>query len=721
MGGKMMKRSVLIRLAHISRIAIATLALTAVSCSTNLLDSIVTDVSEAKAAESLNKQLDTTPGKRLPIITAFNWAGNSTTTNNPAVAFNISAEPKAVTSDGTATIAQWYVSESSEPPASDNPNWAAAIPNSWTFSTMPGARTLYVCVRDSLGNISTPYQATITLSSLGGLWLAPYANGCTIAAHEPLVFTANETIAITGATITGTLGEGSLAFSGTENRTVTVTPGSLWSAGAQTITVSCATSYGLPLAMTLTVNAFNGECVATTGNDANDGSVRSPFATIQKAITAATAKYGTTPSVVCIAKGNYTIDSGTVGTGMELADYVSLQGEFTTDFQTFSPAIPLSTNIVDMRTSGNAGESAGGSLYLSGLTNAGTVSFLKLTGSKVDYCPVIQCIDSSPTIENCVIENGGDGTENGNRYAIRISGTSSPRIRNNSVNYNPVTGTFIGGGTSIANSFGIRLYGVTGVDGDISGNTISGGTALDNSYSIAVTALGSGKISIHGNTLVPGTGTSLYGIRVFNTAGVELRVYNNLIYSGNGYTSVSTGTAFGFHLSHSNNSYKLYAMNNTLVLGYPNSIGNTYLVYLNGIDAADEVCLRNNLFVYRSASAADTSAAVYEASASSVKEVRNNGFVGFSAASPAWSDYTGTTRTPLTTIANDDALIGVSVIDNVATGIGVGSPPLFAFTEANGIGLDGNALGWGFTDDFTGATRSGNGTTGWSVGYMERD
>jgi len=41
-----------------------------------------------------------------------------------------------------------------------------------------------------------------------------------------------------------------------------------------------------------------------------------------------------------------------------------------------------------------------------------------------------------------------------------------------------------------------------------------------------------------------------------------------------------------------------------------------------------------------------------------------------------------------------------------------------SFTTA---GIDGSADGWGFSTDKTGSTRTGDGTTGWSIGPYEYD
>ena len=718
--------------------AAAFFLLTLSSCTSKLLDSIKDDVDEQKLADIIAEQDGNTPGTKKPTVEVFQWSGAVTSTNNPAVSFNLSAKANAVSELGPATVDAWYVSESSDVPAADDPKWAAAQPTSYVFSCVNGTRTLYARARDSLGNVSAAAVLTIGLSPLGVDWNESLAFGQEIVAHESLSFTAREPLSATGLTVSGTLGAGIATATGTGNATVTVKPGAtgtgLWQAGAGTVTVHCVTAYGLPLDATIDVKPFNGVCVSTTGSDGNEGGVHSPCKTIAAGIVKATAKYGTGASVVRVAKGTYSIDSSDASQQIKLAAGVTVTGEYSADFLTFSPAASTqfrSTVIKDIRsTDGTSGENAmTATVLFNALSASAGIAYIKIEGASVTYCPVVQCIDSPAVIEHCDIINGGGGND---RYGIRVYGTSSPTIQFNNINYDPSTSLVIGGSSSMTRGIGIRLYVYAGTVGVVGNNTISGGnvsTTDPSAITVAITAgSGNGSLIIRANKIIAGTGYSTYSLQTLTNTNMTLNIYNNLLRCGNGALS------YGLKLvSNTTYSPKYLVRNNTIVLGKPavSSVAE-FCVYVDGLDSGDTTQIENNLIYLITGPSCIT--AVYDASSSGtsiLSAFKNNGFIGINGAglgqvalygvedNGAFSDGFAN----YDTVSSLETFLGSVVASGnlIVTESSINGTTDFSFKTSNGMGLDGASLAWGFNNDYQGTLRTGNGSTGWSVGYLEED
>jgi hypothetical protein len=719
-----------------AKIAVAALfIMTLSSCTSKLLDSIKDDVDEQKLADIIAEQDGNTPETKKPTITVFQWVGGITTTNNPSVLFNIDAKANAVSASGPATLSAWYVSESLDVPEADDAKWSATQPTSYSFSCVNGKRTIYARVRDSLGNVSAAATLSVDLAPLGVDWNGSLVSGQEIAAHESLSFTARENLSASGITVTGTMGAGLATASGTGNAIVTVKPGAagtgLWQAGSGTITVHCVTAYGLPLDATIALSPFNGVCVSTTGSDSNDGGVLSPCKSIAVGINKAAAKYGTSGSVVRVAKGTYSIDSSDASQQIKLAAGVTVKGEYSADFQAFTPAAAnqfRSTIVKDTRaTDGTATENATTSTVLfNGLSSTAGISYLKIEGASVSYCPIVQCIDSPAVIDHCDVINGGGANE---RYAIRIYGASSPTIQFNNVNYDPSTASVIGGSSSVTRGVGIRFYAYSGGAGIVSENYLSGGNGSTSDINATTagitTGSGSGSVTIRANKIIAGSAYCTYSIQTFLVTNMMLSIYNNLMICGNGTLS------YGLQLVSSVAYTPTYLIrNNTIILGEPaTSLTAEFGVGLSGIDSSDNVRIENNLFYAPAVN--NYACAIYELLPQTIASLRNNLFINFDNPALAriaiWGrDDDGSLTNGFInydSISSIDSLLGISVSSgnylDVESRINYLSD--FSFISANTNGLDGSALGWGFTSDFHGNRRTGNETTGWSVGYLEKD
>ncbi|MGD9190071.1 MAG: InlB B-repeat-containing protein, partial [Desulfobacteraceae bacterium] len=190
--------------------------------------------------------------------------------------------------------------------------------------------------------------------------------------------------------------------------------------------------------------------VSTSGDDANPGTLSEPKLTIQSAIDAATE-----PTEVRVAEGTYEITDQ-----ITMKDGVSLLGGYSEDFSK-RDAAAHETIITDTREPTIYGVFS--TIYCSEIS--GTV---RIDGFTINGCNAVDlarsvCIyntDSSPTISNNTITDGGTGT---NTRGIENQ-SSSPIISNNTIN--------VGDTEATARFTGIYNQSSSPI---ISNNTMSGG------------------------------------------------------------------------------------------------------------------------------------------------------------------------------------------------------------------------------------------------------
>jgi hypothetical protein len=109
----------------------------------------------------------------------------------------------------------WFVSESSSAPAAGDGGWSSTQPTSFTLSAGDGAKSVYVYVKDNVGNVqATGKTAAIaldtalpTIAARAG-WGAGAASGATIAGRS---VTFNDTAGGTAKTVAVTASSGSIA------------------------------------------------------------------------------------------------------------------------------------------------------------------------------------------------------------------------------------------------------------------------------------------------------------------------------------------------------------------------------------------------------------------------------------------------------------------------------------------------------------------------------
>lgn len=653
-----------------------------------------------------------------PSIDTFTLT-SATPSDNPAITFNLSTASHGA---GSTTIAGWQVNESATAPLAGGGGWVANAPSGFTVSATAGVHTVYAWAKNEHSKVSGQKWITVTINAPTGTWVVPYAAGYTITAHEVIQVTSSVNLQGTGITVSG-IGAGQCTLEG-DNRTVTLRPGAtgtgLWT-GAGTLTVNATTVSSIPFSTSLSIaTVSNGMCVSSLrGSDAasNNGTVRLPYLTLKKGLDAAATTYGATPNSVMASKGGsaYSVDGSLVSARLVLTTSTSLLGEYADDFQTRSIGSPPTTIISDSSASPDASTSTNPNRvveFASG--SAVSLEGFLVNGGTGGYNTAIYCKNASPNIQHMTIRSGGNGGGNAQRGGLWIEAAASPIVDSNIVN----DGVY-GGGTSVLESDGIILSGITGAP-TIRNNTICGGTASTTAFNSSTDIVingGSGSAVIVRNTLVPGISDYLTGLYYANSS-VVTRFADNLVQVG--VRQAATGSHARGVLVNGTSS-NVSVRNNSIVMGYPNPIGYEYGIYVFSIGTASTVNGDNNLFHYYGASLYIWG--VYEQGASTPDFFRNNLFSSFGA-NPLYHNSDSSEYTTVAAMETNITTEGGTATGNAVTSsLGFVNPSggNFHLTSANTMGLDGGALSWGFTDDRDGVTRTGNGTTGWSVGCYEKD
>ncbi len=417
----------------------------------------------------------------------------------------------------------------------------------------------------------------------------------------------------------------------------------------------------------VTIQMYNTDFAYVTPTGGGDGSA--PDNTLSEINAAITYASVNAKTAVAIAAGTYSGDSAS-GALITLVEGISLFGGYSLNPWSRDPSVNTTSIVDNSATGGRVIESPGGitmDTIVDGFTLQAT------TGGAASYS-----------------------------FGVDIKSNSNPIIRNNTIN----------GGISASNSFGIYIESSSPI---IQGNIINGGgtvTAGPSSYGIY--SQNSSAI-IEGNEIDGGTGGGYsYGIYV-NNGSPEIR--NNTIAGGSGLT-----TAYGIlcYAASPSTPASPNIRNNTID-GGSGSAANY------GINLADESHPRiENNIIFCSANGWG----IEEAVATGTPTTVDNNDV-FGCANGLYLDIDTPSYNPKDTVVSGNFSQGASypMTNPVGTG-NVSADPFFQDglhlgpgTQASILtgGIDGAANGWGFNTDKDGNPRTGNGTTGWSMGAYEFD
>lgn len=493
---------------------------------------------------------------------------------------------------------------------------------------------------------------------------------------------------------------------------------------------------------------FTGMYVAGYGSDSTgDGSHINPWATIQKGITE--ADLGGL-NAVYVAQNQYDLDD--VSGPINLIEGVSVYGGFKAGVWIHDPEV-YKTGVRNISTTVTASTNPNTTFRAdAGITSSTEVAGFYLRGGGGDYSAGFACygggsptihynaihggegavesrgvdIDgSNPIIDRCLII-GGELTDTSR--GIRITNASVPEISaceidggesastSAAVHFDSSNGTVqnctLRGGSSSS------TYGVFASNSSplIHHNQIGGGRGSSNSYGIFCNT--ASLATIYANGIIGGqsSGGSARGITAYNNS--DIAVYNNTIAGGGGVS------AYGIFIYLSNPTI---CANNSITSGYGQT--SSYGIYLYTTSPPIE----NNIIF---CDGTGSQYGIYEFDASSdPSSLQNNNI--YDCSDGLYYDFdTGLSYQGVNTSGNFSEFSGGGGV-LLATPAGSGNvtvpleiEPGFRIVDAVNPadlplvtegGLDGGALGWPFTVDKDGNPRSGDGSTGWSMGAYEYD
>ena len=566
------------------------------------------------------------------------------------------------------------------------------------------------------------------------------AAGSIIPSHE--VFTLKFPKSMSGATISVSGGIGN-ATTQAETSTyvddrLVVSPASFWTTGSsQTLRVTVAEG-GETASYDYTYTVFDGVCVATTGSDTSTGkgTVRAPYATIQKGIAQAKLLHPSSASEVHVAAGTYTIATTTAKGGYDLGvvleNEVSLLGGYALDWSSRDPV----ANVAAV-TDGRAKDASQILVCIgasSGVTSATVLEGFTVTASSADASSsAIALLSSDLTVRGNVVNLGGNSVTAGmNRSGITLTadGSSttefSPLIEGNTI--------LGGGGSQINYCFGMDVQSCV-ASPTIRGNAITAGTAASSGIVAAIMLELRNALAtaiVERNALTAGSGgstdettnTCMYAWPSVNAGAgfVQLSLRNNLLVSPN--MPMQSHSAMYLDTTSATAS-RIEARNNTILLGGDGGSGRKSTAVAMKLGTGSELHVDNNILYYHYGTS----------DAYAFHLVTGSGSPNSSSTAHANDLGKGGTVTGTFYVSMNAS--GVTATSLTAGGVGIfttssgnlQTDPLLSTTTGRPTagtpssvysgGLDGASLSWGFTNDLDGHIRTGNGSTGWSMGCYE--
>jgi hypothetical protein len=558
-------------------------------------------------------------------------------------------------------------------------------------------------------------------------------DGAIITAHETVTLKFGKTMDRASVTISGDIGTPAKVDWATTTLTddtlvlndyTPAVPVISWSVGNGRQLIITVSSSGTSNSYTYTFEVFRGICVSAGGNDSNSGTAVNPKRNISAGIVGvqSAALYNGSGEVHA-AEGAYDTNWYGNQNRIVMVEGISLKGGYAADWTALNPIQHISKITDNSPTGGTSPAETDPNRAVdcgAGLTNATTIEGFTINGGLGAFSAAVYCGTSSPIIQNNVIVSGGDETSS-RRYGISISNgigsVGSPRIVNNTINNSSTAG-----GINVDMSYGVFISSSGGGGTiEISGNYINAGIAattvgsLKQSYGIWAQ---SGTPIISGNTIVGGQAENTYSVYLFNIAS-EIKCFNNLIIAGKNHT---TGSSYSLYCRSSTQTIR----NNTIISGDASTYGlAAYGIFLRGVSVAN---IDNNILSFIQGTDIYPSYGIYEYPAAlTPASVKNNDFFNY----PNDVDHTmyhDATNGDLKTVSGMESDLNAESPGSASnnTDVNPGWAADYTLIDSSNStvksgGIDGAAAGWGFSTDRAGATRTGTGTTGWSMGCYEKD
>jgi hypothetical protein len=615
------------------------------------------------------------------------------------------------------------------------------VHDGWTGGA--GSLTLPATIADLVGNtLGSAFTRNYTVDATPPTLSANPPNNAAIDWKQSIVINANESLSALAAdtTVSGTLTSGATytkTIAGTQ-LTLTLTGGTTWAIDSnQTLSVTVKDLYNNAATINLTYNVLDGAVYvrppASGGNDTFPGTRSQPKATISSAITQADAVF--TIGEVHVAIGSYsetlTIPAGiSVIGGYDIANWnlAPLRSRTTqvTDAAGAVPsaiAVTLSGANTGLSKMTVRGDSSATSSCTGVQINAGVVANVATVDDNdvlVGTCPTqyaVYVVQGTVTVSNSTLR-ASNGT---NTYAMYIGGGAVT-----------VSSNKISGGQGTTATYGI--YSNSGYTLSFIGNVIHAGTppgATGATYGIYTYATaGNAKIA---NNWISGGGNSTASSQqtraLYLYTGTN-HVLNNTLHSGTGYYSVCVENYVDSAASVENNI--------CILKGYLTTVGKTNIAFTQRGSGTPFLTMKNNnVYDYGDRSSVLNAFAFMKYNTTSTGNCPSN--AGFDCyplgTSPNYLDDEtvttggGAAGTADSNVFLNPAFVNLNGADGAVDTLFDASMNLennWALTSGSAIkalGLDGTsaANNYGFTTDRPGVTRTGNGTTGWSIGADETD
>ncbi|MFH1873863.1 MAG: Ig-like domain-containing protein [Pseudomonadota bacterium] len=534
------------------------------------------------------------------------------------------------------------------------------------------------------------------------------ANQTTVIRTQSIVIFFNESMDTASLALAGTMADdsdgGVWSTTTNDNDTLTISPVANWNIETGNLVIEASDLAGNALA-TLTVT-FGVQVVYVKVGGIGDGTMANPFASIREAITLAQTNLivsgGTwNAAEVHVAEGTYEVDHST-DTHIIMVDGVSLFGGYSPTNWTVRNIVDHPTVIADIGVVGGVGGDPSCAVENGSGISADTIidGFSIIGGGAGEISAIFNHDDASPTISNNMIgldDSEAPETTNG----IYNRDDSSPIIENNTIDGGNSTTTsngIMGSNRSsliIRNNnisagdatMGVGVYNIGSSNATIQNNVISGGVSTI--FTMAIAAVGGGAFVIENNIIFGGTALITAGLLVGDNTAL---IRNNIIDAGQGTTD-----SYGIRIDDSQP-----IIENNLI--FSSGTGDEYCIYEITVDSDPTAVNNNNLFscstaLYHDADGDGDILAVGDMELDLTLEL-------ITAANNISEDVSGCLDSGASYIF-DSSLAGCGfTLDD------------FTFDTA---GADGAAAGWDFIDDLLGLTRTGDGTSGWSIGAHEYD
>ncbi len=511
---------------------------------------------------------------------------------------------------------------------------------------------------------------------------------------------------------------------------------------------------------------------ASAGIDANLGDISDPLKTIQAGIAKAASfiSDGLTDSVdVKVAAGTYEVTDGTENTAnytegdyINMVEGVSLYGGYSADFTVRDASLYVSL-IIDLSKEGE--DSAAVRAY-DGLTDATVIDGFTIQGALstgVSNSTSLDIERASPRVSNNIIL-GGYAAVGGFSFNLDIYDNASPTIENNTII----------GGDSLGNSYGIVVSDsshpvisnntINGGNGsqtngilcwetqaDIIENEISGG---EGSQTRGIGLLASSMVTIKNNYIDGGTATS-FSQGINNNSDIGVTVIGNTISGGTsaegsagiknvytGWFNIRNNIVFGGTAGGGHDAIGIVCVDSTGAI-FNNTIAGGVSDYSAAIVLQADSCPEIDNNILFSAATGSGGSCIGESSSG---DYINDAYAGTIRYNALWDpaggvdvllyrDYLGSDYDDAASVnghanghaegnVDDDPLfVDIDGPDNDITTMDDNNWHLSASSPA-GIrtgGLNGIFEGWAFNEDRDGNTRTGSGSTGWSMGAYEQD